>query len=614
MDERDLVIRNLDDPPAPPGFFDAAKFESFCGKLRIDSKELGRIPLTFLGSQRYAVEQIALGLARGIHTFVILKGRQMGISTVLLALDLYWMFKNKGLAGSVVTDTDDNRELFRSYISQYVESLPPHARAPIERHNRVQLVLSNKSRLVYMVAGLKKKGDLGRAKSVNYMHATECSSWGDEEGFASLVNTLAQKNPKRLYIFESTARGYNVFYVTWEVAKKSKTQMAIFIGWWRNEMYRWEKGSIEYETYWDGEPTSDERVWVGEVWEKYQVEISPEQLAWWRWYCAEQMKGDEQMALQEMPPTEDYAFQLSGSKFFAGERVNAAYQRALKQEAIYFKYVFGMDFEDTQFIETDEEHAEVTIWETPVKMEKVGDREGVYVLGADPAYGSSEWADEFACSMMRCYADRIVQCLEVGTPDWTEQQFAWVIAHLAGWYGNVMLSLEMQGPGGTVFNELGNLKKRAGTLAPGDPRAGAFDVVGRIRDYLWKKQDSMSSSYAYQWQTNAKEKLRMMSTLRSYWERGIIEVNSSLCLQQFRNIHRQGDQIGGEGRAKDDRVLALAIGTIAWNDWIMLELQTQHKTYASENRPKEADKVFTPVERSVIGYLNRAGIKVRGVN
>ena len=194
--------------------FDPAKFEKFCSKLRIDSKELGRIPLTFLGSQRYLVEQIAAGLAADIHTFVVLKGRQLGISSVTLALDLYWMFKHKGLQGAVVTDTDENREVFRSYIGQYRASLPTDSRAPIERHNRTQLVLENGSRLVYMVAGVKKKGDLGRAKSVNYMHATECSSWGDEEGFGSLVNTLAQKNPDRLYILEPTARGYNMFYQT----------------------------------------------------------------------------------------------------------------------------------------------------------------------------------------------------------------------------------------------------------------------------------------------------------------------------------------------------------------------------------------------------------------
>jgi hypothetical protein len=243
---------------------------------------------------------------------------------------------------------------------------------------------------------------------------------------------------------------------------------------------------------------------------------------------------------------------------------------------------------------------------------------GVYSFGNDPAYGSSEWADEFASCMLRCYADKVDQVLELATADWTEQQYAWAIAHLAGFYGgkngNCMLSLEMQGPGGAVFNELNNLKRLAGSIGPTDPRRGALDVIGGIRDYMWRKQDSMTAGYAYQWQTNAKEKIRMFSTLRSYFEREMVWVNSPTCLQQFRNIHRQGDQIGGEGRAKDDRVVALCIAIIAWNDWLIHELQAQNRTYVLENRPPEEIKRKSPVEQSVLNYLKANGIRWKGPN
>jgi hypothetical protein len=412
------------------------------------------------------------------------------------------------------------------------------------------------------------------------MHATECSSWGDEEGFGSLMNALAQKNPSRLYVFESTARGYNMFYETWEVAKESKTQMAIFIGWWRNELYAWADDDENFKTYWDGAPTQDELVWIAEVHKQYGYEVTPNQIAWWRWYVTEHMKGDETLALQEMPPTEDYAFQLSGSKFFSSERINQSYQRAVKQECLYFKYQFGRNFEDTQFLETNKENAEVTIYETP-------DENGIYSLGADPAYGSSEWADEFAACVGRCFADRWVQVCEVGTADYTEQQFAWVVAHLAGWYGRsitaeCLLTLEMLGPGGAVYNELNNLRMRAASMRQGDPRAGAFDVIGRVRDYLWKKQDSLSGAFSYNWQTNQREKLRMMSTFRSYYERDSLELNSP----------------------------AVVIG---WNDWLMNQMMAQGRTYQSEMRPKEALKQFSAAEKSVINYLKKEGIHVRGL-
>jgi hypothetical protein len=327
-------------------------------------------------------------------------------------------------------------------------------------------------------------------------------------------------------------------------------------------------------------------------------------LAWWRWYIEEHMKGDEMMALQEMPPTEDYAFQLSGSKFFSGERINVAYQSAAREPPpTCYRYKFGLNYEDTEFIETNEHNAEVRIWQMPVER-------GVYVIGADPAYGSSEWADEFAVCVLRCYADGVEQVAEVGTPDWTEAQYAWAIAHLAGSYMGAMLCLEMQGPGTTVFNELQNLKRMVGSLHRSDPRHDLYNVVGGMRDYLWRKQDSLSGNFAYQWQTNAKEKIRMFSTLRSYFERDMIQIRSRECLEQFRHIHRSGDKIGGEGHAKDDRVIALAIALVGWNDWLMQDLIVGNRTRVLENRPPEAPRIMTTVEQNVLKYLGAQRIQM----
>lgn len=582
--------------------FSIDHFEKFCLRLLIDSKEKGQHPLKWMGTQRYVMQEIASGLNAGIHTFIVLKGRQLGISTVMLALDLYWMFLRKGLQGALVTDTDSNKILFKSYLTQYMDSLPAGARVSAVEHNREQLILKNRSRLAYIVAGKRKNESLGAGKAVNFLHATECAQYGDEEGLASLMATLAQTNPNRLYIYESTAFGYNVWNQIWEQAKASKTQKAIFVGWWRNEFYRKLKGSIEYKTYWDGQPTTEEREWIKEVFILYKHNITDEQLAWWRWYLAEQ-SPDINTMYQTFPPTEEYAFQMSGSKYFSVERVNLMYKKTLDLQRRFFRYKFGMHFEQTEFVETGEANVECTIWEFPVEG-------GVYVLGADPAFGSSEWADEFCISVLRCFADKVVQVAEVATTDWTEAQFAWVMAHLAGNYKPCMVNLEMQGPGGAVFNELQNLKRYAG--APSNQAKDIYNVVGSIRDYLWRKQDSVFGGYAYQWQTNSKEKLRMMSTLRNYFEREMILVQSSECAAQFRKIHRDGDSIGGTGRAKDDRVIALAIAVIAWNDWIMSELQMQNRTYAMEMRPKEEAKIQSPIEHAVMKYMNQQGIKFNG--
>ena len=123
--------------------FSKDHFQKFCESLRIDSKEKGQTELRWLGTQRYFIDEVAKGLERGIHNFVILKGRQLGISTISLALTLYWLFGHKGLQGALVTDSDDNKTKFRSTLQMYIRSLAPgwRVKGGIESHNRSELIL-----------------------------------------------------------------------------------------------------------------------------------------------------------------------------------------------------------------------------------------------------------------------------------------------------------------------------------------------------------------------------------------------------------------------------------------------------------------------------------------
>ena len=70
--------------------FNKDLFYKFCSELKIETKEQGlRKMNNLLGTQTYVMDEIAKGLEDDIHFFVILKGRQLGITTISLALDLY---------------------------------------------------------------------------------------------------------------------------------------------------------------------------------------------------------------------------------------------------------------------------------------------------------------------------------------------------------------------------------------------------------------------------------------------------------------------------------------------------------------------------------------------
>ena len=112
--------------------FDIARFRIFCANLRIEARELGLINLShLLGTQEYVITEIAKGLEDDQHFFVILKGRQLGVSTISLALDLYWLFIHPGLQGSLTTHDEESRDMFRSTLTMYMEGLPKEWKIPL---------------------------------------------------------------------------------------------------------------------------------------------------------------------------------------------------------------------------------------------------------------------------------------------------------------------------------------------------------------------------------------------------------------------------------------------------------------------------------------------------
>ena len=579
--------------------FDLKKFYKFCSELKIETKEEGLKKMgNLLGTQTYVMEEIQKGLDNDIHFFVILKGRQLGITTISLALDLYWQFTHPGWQGTLVADTEENRDMFRSTLAMYMEGLPKEYKIPLVAHNRNQMVLKNRSRLFYQIAGNKSR--LGQGKAITYLHGTETASWGNEEGLASLIASLAEKNSERLYMFESTAQGFNMFHDMYKTAKRAKTQRAIFCGWWRNEYYTVPADSNIYKVYWDGKLTGEEKEWHKDIKKLYGFEINSRQMAWWRWKMAEGIKDDALM-YQEFPPTEDYAFVMTGSSFFSHTRCTEAAKKSKTTECDYYRYAFGQLFQDTEVLKSTERLGTLKVWEEPIDS-------AYYVIGADPAYGSSDWADRFCIQVYRCYADGLDQVAEFATSELNTYQFAWVIAHLAGAYKNSTLHLEVNGPGQAVINELRNLKRLATSMGGATGR-DLMDVLGSMTNYIWRRNDTLgglSNSIGYLTTANSKE--RMLQYMKDYFERGMMGILSMDTLEEMKGIVREGGFLGAPGRGKDDRVIASALAAVAYAEQIQPRL-IAHKL---SRHVSEAQEAYSPeqiaVGRNVSDYLKRIGM------
>ena len=585
--------------------FNKELFYKFCSELKIETKEQGlRKMNNLLGTQTYVMNEIAKGLEDDIHFFVILKGRQLGITTISLALDLYWHFTHPGLQGTLTTDTEENRDMFRTTLSMYMEGLPKEYRIPLLAHNRNQLSLKNRSRLFYQVAGLRAKGSLGRGKAITYLHGTETSSWGDEEGLASLLASLAETNPDRMYIFESTARGFNMFHDMYTTAKKARTQRAIFCGWWRNELYSVDPTSNVYKVYWDGKVTGEEKEWIRDVKKLYNVEINSRQIAWWRWKMYEGIKDDALM-YQEFPPTEDYAFVMTGTSFFSNSRCTDAFKKAKNKNFDAYRYTFGVNFHDTEVIKSTERLATLKVWEEPVDT-------AYYVIGADPAYGSSDWADRFCIQVFRCYADGLDQVASFATSEMNTYQFAWVIAHLAGAYKNSTLNLEVNGPGQAVINELRNLKRQAVSMG-GAMGRDLMDVYSSMQNYIWRRNDTLGGpSNSIGWLTTAATKERMLTYMKDFFERGMMDIYDMDTIEEMKTMIRDGSSIEASGRNKDDRVIGTALACAAFAEQVQPRLIAQKITRMVSRSQEEHTPEEISVGKNVSDYLKRIGIYGNG--
>ena len=558
-------------------------FLDFVGNMTISSKELDSstpVPLldVLYTAQYRFMEEIADGLDNGIHDFKCLKSRQLGVSTISLALDVFWASVHDKLQGAIITDTDGNRDKFRILLEQYIESLPRGLRVGIKQHNRNNLVLMNGSVIDYLVAGTRKNnGSLGRSRALNFVHATECSSWGSDDGIASLQASLAQKHPHRLYIWESTARGFNLFHDMWESAKDdTENQRGFFLGWYLKEDYSFSKGTTEFERYWDGKLSPEELEASEAVEKEYKWKITPEQWAWHR-YNRTMRIHDPDMMSQEYPTTEDEAFIMTGRSFFPLRRVSEdiRFLREIEAPLKAYRYHLGENFLATEVEQIDStKGCDLRVWEEPHPN-------GVYVMGVDPAYGRSDFKDRHAIQVYRCFADKLVQVAEYATEVPETYQVTWVMAHLAGAYKNVIINLEVTGPGFAIMQELRHLRQLLdnGYLRGTASSMDLLDVLSSVKWYLYHRPDSMGAGYVYNWKTNADNKLKILNQARDNYVLRMLKIRSIPLLEEMERIVQDGSEIGAEGRAKDDRVFATALAVTAWIDWVRSGLISNAQTY-----------------------------------
>lgn len=565
-------------PEKVAGFKSA--FFDFLKHVYIDSKEKGGNYCLADGvydAQHRFLNGIFDGLAEDIHDFKILKSRQLGISTISEALFVFFLGVIGGVQAAVILDTAGHLKEARMRIKNLINKLPRSLKFPrIVEDSRELLTLSNGTAVRWIAAGVREtesSGGLGRGSGVNVVWASEISSWKNEEGLVSLQETLSQTFPDRLFIWESTARGYNHWRDMWLEAKQDNlNQKPIFIGWWAHPLQKIEKTDRRFQRYGVALPTKEEQENIDYVRDHYNHEITPEQLAWVRWKidptgeAAE--RGDKkggQFKIQEQPWKESDAFQQAGSSFFDHQALNDQTNRVVTfKKSQNFKYHFGPEFPHTVIAPAYYwRDVELRVWDEP-------DPQLTYVVAGDPAFGRNPDNDRSAAQVLACYADCVEQVAEYASPVTNTTQFAWVLASLAAYYKNVHMIIEIDGPGEAVWKEYEGLPRlvRSQYMKAMAAERGLTDVFNNVRNYIFNRPDAMGGTgNNWHWKTGNRKEAIMEKT-RAYITSDQIIIKSMDTLEEMRTIARDGGSIEAPSHKHDDRTLALAIGVRCWDDQV----------------------------------------------
>ena len=261
----------------------------------------------FIDTLNQAIEDFEAGIINDI-SILVLKGRQQGFTTVVTALQLAYSITHRNFQGFTLADKSDNSEAIFQNKAKFPYSQLPDALHPTEKFNNRKQLLFEKINSSWAVDTATK--DVGRSRTVNFFHGSECAFWKD--GIAPIQGALGEAFTKNcIKIYESTANGYNDYQKMWD----SGVHINCFYEWWKTKEYRISFRNEEMrEDFLHTIDTKKGWIWDRLRWLKDDKHLDAEQLFWyWNKY---DKYLDKDLIKQEYPSTPQEAFLLSGKNVF----------------------------------------------------------------------------------------------------------------------------------------------------------------------------------------------------------------------------------------------------------------------------------------------------------
>ena len=308
-------------------------------------------------------------------SLLVLKGRQQGFTTLVTAYQLSCSILNRNFQGFTLADKSDNSEAIFQNKAKFPYSQLPEVLKPTEKYNNRKQLLFEKINSSWAVDTATK--DVGRSRTVNFFHGSECAFWKD--GIAPIQGALGEAFTKNcIKIYESTANGYNDYQMMWN----SGVHINCFYEWWRTKEYRISFRNEEYKQEFLKEIDS-KKGWIYDRlrWLRDEKSLDAEQLYWyWNKY---DKYLDKDLIKQEYPCTPQEAFLLSGKNVFDTAIILDRLARLQKPiKTGYFEYDYdGLNLTNIRWV--SDKAGYIKLYDVPRLTE--------YCIGGDTAGEGSDY-------------------------------------------------------------------------------------------------------------------------------------------------------------------------------------------------------------------------------
>lgn len=360
---------------------------------------------------------------------IVLKARQMGISTVTQGIGFGCTTIFDDFKGLTIASENDNSQHLQSMSKRFYETYQFKQFFTPKYLSKTEIEWKeNNSGLQTATA---RTATTGRGKTIRFVHGSEVAFWDNASILMAGLRQAIPTAPRTVIVLESTANGVgNYFHTTWQEAEEGSEYIPFFFPWFHQAEY-------DAAYLYDADAVVPSPFYYKDEEERilHKLGVRDSQLVWRRWAIRSLCGNNLNTFHQEYPSTPEEAFISTGMNVFPLPSVQKIYQPLDGQ--------VGRLVRDTGTIRfVPDISGPLRIFRKPAP-----DRDwGMYFVGGDPTRTSR---GDYACGQV--VNRRNYEQVAVFRQRIDPMSFAEELVKLAKYYNDAMLTTEKEGAGyGTI--------------------------------------------------------------------------------------------------------------------------------------------------------------------